>query len=235
MGRLLSIDIETKCNAKKCPAPLACSHALSPRTGVITVVGMAHEDSFGKLVTRAFRDMKILAMWLDALGNDGIGYQCVGHNFSFDMHFLRAANVYIPASRWMHDTKLMASLIEERVSEDFLSAYEKERDRRNAQLTVPHRPGRALSLKTLAPYFLDVPPFWENPASHDDDEYALKDAVYTLDLCKIFTKRLIDEGKWRDYTRTKMEWLRVKYYLERTKAPSALVRTVNEKLGPAWL
>jgi DNA polymerase I-like protein with 3'-5' exonuclease and polymerase domains len=55
---------------------------------------------------------------------------------------------------------------------------------------LQHRKAGPLSLKTLAPYWLSVPAFWEPETGHDDNEYVLKDARYSLQLTEFFIERL---------------------------------------------
>lgn len=230
--RVISLDIETRCARKTCVSP-QCRHALSPSTGSISVIGIYYEND-GEVIKKTFRSLDSLRATLLLLEP----YTLLGHNFSFDLHFLNAKKLRLPLASWGHDTKLMSCSISRRVSDSFLKQYEKKRSGLNASLppySPQHRMGRRFSLKVLAPYFLGVEPFWENPLNHNDDEYVLLDCEYTYKLFEKFRKMLIEEDKWHFYLKNQMEWLRVLFYLERNDTSKTLLRLASSKLGEAYV
>lgn len=174
--RFISLDAETAC-ALKCEK--SCKHALTPHTAVITVVGVYYEVE-GIPVRRTFRDLAYLEDFLRCIGD----YHLVGHNLKFDLRMLRWHGVRIPATHWTDDTQLAAATILHKIPDSWLEKYEKERARRNEDLPrgFAHRKAEKHSLKTLAPFFLGVDPFWENPLDHSSDSYVLLDCEYTYRL-----------------------------------------------------
>jgi len=102
------------------------------------------------------------------------------------------------------DTQLMAHVSTRKVPKSFLEKYESRRMELNAELPKGrgHRKAKALSLKVLAPYFLKVPPFWENPLDHNDEVYNQKDCEYTLRLREYFLNNFSPAEK--DFYENKM-------------------------------
>lgn len=173
---------------------------LIPHMSRITVVAV----SDGKDFNRTFRDLNELEEWVME-----VRPALVGHNFKFDLKHLAFHGLALQEF-WIDDTQLMAHVCTEKVSEEYLEAYEQRRVEENKKLAhgVSHRKAKGLSLKTLAPYFLDVPAFWETPDNHDNDEYALKDAAYTARLADFFEARLKQDGHWKFYRDKQMNWTR---------------------------
>jgi DNA polymerase I-like protein with 3'-5' exonuclease and polymerase domains len=124
------------------------------------------------------------------------GWPILGHNITFDIKFLLVKGWLDKMPEQLHDTQLMAHVIKDKVPKSFLERYEEERKLRNKSLRkgFSHRPARSLSLKVLAPWFLKVPWFWENPESHDDEDYNKKDCVYTRKLFDLFWPKLEESG-----------------------------------------
>lgn len=137
----------------------------------------------------------------------------VGHRFKFDQKFLKVNNIEV--FNWQHCTQLMAHICLDKVPRDYLEYYERLRQIENKKLPqgVTHRKAGGLSLKTLAPYFLGVDPFWEDPANHDNDEYVLKDCKYTYNLYQMFRRRLIGQGSW-DFYRTQFNKVKMLFEME---------------------
>lgn len=136
----------------------------------------------------------------------------IGHNFSFDWKFLKRAGLSVESlNKWTHDSMVLAHTIGSKVSEAYIQAYEAKRAERNALLphgSSKHRAASALSLKVLAPYFLQVPPFWEDPTNHDSDEYVLKDCEYTYRLFEaLLHKASPDDLAF--YTNYMMPWAKL--------------------------
>ncbi len=147
-----------------------------------------------------------------AVGNSRL----VFHNGKFDLKVAAAHGADL-SDLWEDDTLLMAATLTEKVSEEYLLWYAAERERRNALLPrgVSHRPGSPHSLKVLAPYFLGVPAFWENPANHDDDTYVLLDCEYTLALARVLEAKLRAEGNYEFYKTKLLPWTRLLLKAER--------------------
>lgn len=132
--------------------------------------------------------------------------QFVTHNGAFDFKFLvnkGAMSLTQVGERWKCDTKILGHVHREKVPDSFIEEYE------TARKALPngskHREGSKLSLKTMAPYFLGVKPFWEEPENHDNDEYVLKDCEYTW----LLWKQLYDsasETELRFYQNRMMPW-----------------------------
>lgn len=178
---LFAMDIETECSVEGC-AGETCEHALSPRTGAITKIAVT-DGLFNEAV---FDTPLQLNDWIKENPDAVFTY----HNGKFDMNFLSFNGVYL-TDKWAHDSSLLAFIFTEKIEEQWLEEYEVQRQVRNKMRTgLKHRRARHHSLKTLAPYFLGVEPFWEPESGHNDREYVLKDARYTLELTKYFLERM---------------------------------------------
>lgn len=199
---LAALDIETEAIDRQQP-----DHALIPHLSRITCVGVYSSDFH--YVFRSLGDLKI---WIEA--NPNVSY--VGHNFKFDLRHLYHHGVSIPLEQWAHDTQLMASQLFEKIPEDWIENYEVRRKEANKKLKkgFSHRKARGLSLKTLAPYFLKVDRFWEDPSNHDNDSYVLKDCRYTYDLCLKFYEQMQAEGTLKFYQEKLLPWTKMLFKAE---------------------
>lgn len=160
-NRILTIDIETT--------------GLDPWRDEITMVGLydgvvyhcCRTKEEYQRIRREYKDWPIL-----------------GHNITFDTRFLMIKDWDHFLGVQLHDTQLIAHIIKPKVPKSFLKRYEEERKKRNKSLPkgFTHRPAKGLSLKVLAPWFIKVPWFWEDPTNHDNEEYNKKDCVYTRQL-----------------------------------------------------
>lgn len=162
--KLLAVDIETT--------------GLDWKRDTITCVGM-WDGAEGKV----YRDLDEVSKALNAARQKG--FKFIGHNFKFDIKFLMFNGVDIQWDDWAGDSYLLALANPKKISKTWLNIYNEEAAALNAALprgANKHRKGSEHSLKTLAPYYLQVPKFWEDPNNHDNDEYVLKDCKYTLDL-----------------------------------------------------
>lgn len=184
MGKIISLDIET-----------AGENALIPHLSHITCVGLWCPEF--SLVIRDLTELKQFV-------KDNPQFSYVGQNFVFDLKHLYHNGVDL-RDKWAHDTRLMAHTSFEKPTQEFLDKYEEQRKIENKKLKrgYSHRKAGPQSLKTLAPYFLNVPAFWENPENHDNDEYVLKDCEYTYKLYELLTQKLLKQGNYKFYN----EWL----------------------------
>ena len=199
----VALDIETACAVEGC-TKAACKHPLYPHTARITCVGIYIGGEDRGFVFRNLNDLRTHL-------HRNKHYRFVGHNFKFDLLHLKHNGINIPLEQWRDDTRLMASVCIQKVDPSFLAWYEETRKIHNKKLPrgYSHRPARQHSLKTLAPYFLNVDPFWENPVEHDNDEYVLKDCKYTYKLCLFLAEQLILEGSLDFYRQKLLPWTKV--------------------------
>lgn len=184
MKPIIALDIETT--------------GLSPWTDQIHMCGLWDGERY--VACRSAVALK----W--ELGNSYPDHDIVGHNTQFDIKFLQVQEWLDPENlkmRVVHDTKIIGSLLRERLPKVFLDQYEEHRKEINKSLPrgVSHREGSPLSLKTMAPWYLKVPPFWETPGDHDNEEYNQKDCMYTYRLFKLLAPRLQTEISWDFYER----------------------------------
>lgn len=187
MTKIVAVDIETT--------------GLDPWRDKITCIGVYRPEKSGVLRDEC----------LDSVAN--IKDAVVGHNFKFDQKFLTAAGY--PVDSWEHCTQLMAHICTDKVPDSYLEWYEALRQEENKKLPhgVTHRQAGRLSLKVLAPYFLGVEPFWEDPSNHDNDAYVLKDCKYTYDLFVFFKAKLEEQGSWEFYRKV-FNWNKMLFRME---------------------
>lgn len=198
------MDLETECAVKTCPGlggHSKCEHALKPHTARVTKVAVVGYD-----FEHVFNSADEYVQWLTRRQQDD---DFTGQNFKFDLLHIGFQN----PSTWKHDTQVMAHVYTEKVSEDWLEAYEAKRQVLVKERGIPYRKAGGLSLKTLAPYFLKVDPFWET-ADYDNDEYALTDARYTWLLTVYFALHMNDV-EWEFYTQKELQWAKMLYNVER--------------------
>lgn len=227
MKNIVALDIETT--------------GLDFNRDQITVVGVWNENG-----GEVFRDLWDLQEYIDA--HVRMGYGFIGHNFKFDLKFLWRNGVDLPITAWVGDTELMSGASLVKPSPDYLERYEEKRREENKKLPkgVSHRKAGKHRLKVLAPYWLKVKPFWENPAEHDNDEYVLKDCEYTYELYKKLNEKL-GEDELKFYDSKLMRWakmlVRAEYAgialdldrLEELKQQSAIAAARSKlKLDAMW-
>lgn len=197
-SNLVSLDIETVCNVNGCPGfggYKKCDHALSPWHGRITKIGVV--DGVNKSVYDSVDHFN---------SNVGTGFNYLGHNFKFDLLWMRIHGAHITSDQWAHCTQLMAYVLTEKIPDSWLENYERERLGKGAASSI-HRKAGKHSLKTLAPYFLGVEAFWE-AEDKADDAYVLKDAEYTLRLSAVLAEKLKARGEWDFYLKL-LEWTKM--------------------------
>lgn len=177
-----------------------CKHGLSPYTNRITLIATTNPDGH----TTVYRpDNFYPGRYKDVC--------FVGHNLKFDLIQLRH---HIPGFKdaidletaFCADTMIMAHTHIRKVDIDYIMNYEAERTSRN-KAGEKHRKAGGLSLKTLAPYFLNVAPFWET-ADHDNEEYVTKDTEYTRSLALYFLQHM-SEDEFQFMQRRAIKWARM--------------------------
>ena len=185
------IDLETSCNVPKCVGngpgnEGRCDHALNPYTAKIDLCAIVTHNTF-----EVYDKGETAVPRIEELEKQG--YSFAGHGFKFDIKFLRYKWYHMDLKEWSHCSLIAAHTCNTKISGRWLINYEFDRLNRNKNRKHAHRKAGPHSLKTLAPYFLDVEPFWE-AESYNDTEYVLKDAVYTFGLlCYFLTNMTADE------------------------------------------
>lgn len=190
---MIALDIETVCSVTGCKGLgdyKKCDHALNPWKGRITKIGVVDGDE-----RKVYSDVSSFwAQYKHAPGSQRPLF--FGHNFKFDFLWLRVHGCDIGLDQFAHCTQIMAYVLTEKIPNSYLEYYEIERKKQGGH----HRKAGKHSLKTLAPYFLDVPPFWETD-DKADDEYVLKDVQYTYDLAPVLESKLKELNQWDFYLR----------------------------------
>lgn len=175
---LTALDIETCCNVDGCigfNGSYKCKHALDPNRSRITLIGLWNPE-----LSHCFHSVEHFEGYLNVAPHD---FRFIAQNGKFDFKHLAAHGLDI-RDMWVSDSLLLASVMTEKVSEKFIADYEKQRVILNKALPpgATHRKASKHSLKVMAPFFLGIEPFWEDPTNHDNVEYCLKDCEYTYNL-----------------------------------------------------
>lgn len=188
--KIIAIDIETACDIEGCPGH--CDHALDHNSSKITVLalyGMVNGVEYKKILRgNVIPQLQIIL-------NEYNEYGLVFHNGKFDLKKLIHEGLDISLDRWAEDTSLLAFVLQEKVDDHWLDEYNKLRTELNKNRKHKHRQASYHSLKTLAPYFLNVQPFWEADEGFDNDEYVMKDTEYTYRLYGVLTELVEKQGK----------------------------------------
>jgi DNA polymerase I-like protein with 3'-5' exonuclease and polymerase domains len=143
------------------------------------------------------------------------GMPLAGHNLPFDFKTLYWKGYKLDVSQFAHDTLVMATALVTKVPDEYLERYEVERRRLNQEYKEKggkgkgYRAAKKHSLKILAPFFLGVSPFWENPDTTNDPEYLKKDVRYTKGLYEHFVPMMKKEGVWEFYNEKLLPWQRM--------------------------
>jgi DNA polymerase I-like protein with 3'-5' exonuclease and polymerase domains len=195
MKRLLAVDLETRCGVTGCEVK-HCDHALRPETGRITIIGVTDGEIFKMYESAAAFGQSLLTEYKDC--------ELMGQNFSFDIKFLVAAEPSLREpllNQWKHDTQIAAHVSTNKIPDSWLAEYELHRKEQNKRLPpgYSHRAASLHSLKTLAPYFLAVEAFWEDPTNHESVAYLKKDCEYTLRLAHFLIKDLKSRAEYSFY------------------------------------
>lgn len=192
----IALDIETS--------------GLSPWRDQIYMVGLYDGEQY--CCIKSAEDLSEL------LNGRYLGWEILGHRTDFDIKFLLVQGWLSQehlADRTVHDSRIMGSLVQSRVPKAYLDQYEVNRKEMNKTLPKgqSHREGSALSLKVMAPWYLKVPPFWETPGDHNNEEYNEKDCLYTYRLGLMMRERLVAEGSWDFYLKL-LDWQRMLMEME---------------------
>ena len=130
----------------------------------------------------------------------------ITHGGKFDAKVLITHGHNVRVEQFVHDTMLMGLALPTKVTPDYLSWYSAERKRLNAAAGAEiHRDAGKHSLKTMAPFFLGVAPFWE-VADHSDTTYALKDVEYTWLLAHTLVNELKAANTYEFYAQYLIPW-----------------------------
>lgn len=191
--KLAALDIETA------PGPGFEEYedaALDLNRSKITIIAV--DGPHGRI---CHRDISELSAYADT--------DFITHGGKFDFKTLGAKNAPLDLNQFAHDTMLMGVALTHKIPQAWLDKYDEKRRALNAELGKKvHREAGKHSLKTMAPYFLGVDPFWE-VADHNDEAYALKDVVYTKALFEELKGQLEKEGGWEFYFEKLMPWARM--------------------------
>jgi DNA polymerase I-like protein with 3'-5' exonuclease and polymerase domains len=206
-----AIDLETACAVEGCVdhGKSLCrnNHSLSPWHGRITKIAIWQEPYNESLlglghgrVFNSIDELKAFSPEPRKLKN------VVGQNFKFDLLWLWVHGYDLPIENWVGDSQLAAYVLTEKIPDWWLEYYERTR----AELGGHHRKSGKHSLKTLAPYFLKVAPFWEpEDGNLDDPEYVLTDAEYTAQLVIELENRLRQLGQYEFYRTKQLAWTKM--------------------------
>jgi DNA polymerase I-like protein with 3'-5' exonuclease and polymerase domains len=236
---MLFIDIETSS-----PDPENEDLSLDPRRNKIDLIGVCNDDPGHK---------GLVIFQPEHCPPEGfLGNELAGHNFKFDYKSLHWKGYKLQVKQYVHDTLVMATALMTKVPDDYIERYEQKRRELNAALPKDnkghgYRAAKKHSLKVLAPYFLGVSPFWENPATTNDPEYLKLDVQYTKGLYDHFIPMMKKEGVWEFYNDKLMPWQRMTLESEldgihinietlhelRAKSEAGVI-TSHAKLREAW-
>lgn len=200
MNPVYALDIETACAVKGCKhfgqAMCPEDHSLSPWHSRITVASIVGPDE-----ANVYRDLDQLAIAIRSLKDQGA--ELVMHNGKFDaLHLVQKGVVTLEdmLAMWQHDSQLAAFVWTVKITDEWLARYNEARP-------PSTRPGGKHQLKTLAPYFLGVDPYWEVD-DKDNDEYVLKDTRYTLELHEHLDTNMDAEAK-KFYKERLLPWTKM--------------------------
>lgn len=201
---IASCDLETACGQKTCPGydqanSSLCDHAVHPKLNKIKIIGVYDGENY-------FNFLDDVAAF-DAYSHSHRA-QYIFHNGKFDYKVLKAKGSRLSLRNYVGDTQLLGACIFNKIPDGWLKMYNEKRSELNAFLPPKqrHRVGTPLSLKTMAPFYLGIDTFWENPTDHDDEEYNKKDCVYTLQLhAKLLHVAELD-GTDKFYETYLMQW-----------------------------
>jgi DNA polymerase-1 len=155
---------------------------------------------YGQEIKKTFTELPALASFINSL-DPMVSF--VGANFKFDLLHLHVHGVNIDLAKWIGDTQLAAYVLTEKIPDSWLAQYNQERKKHKGQ-----REAGKHSLKTLAPYFLGVEPFWEQE-EHANEEYVLKDVEYTYRLLPVLLQKLEERNEHSFYEQKQLPWAKL--------------------------
>lgn len=203
---IASLDLETSCGVKDCPGygnsnSSKCEHAVHHMQNKIDIIGVYDGKTY-----RIFREVPSFDAWRNKASP-----RFLGHGIKFDYKTLKAHGSGITLREIVGDTQLLGSVVFHKVPASYLKKYNEQRKVLNAALPPKqkHRDGKPLSLKTMAPFYLGVDAFWENPATHDDPEYNKKDCIYTFDLHAKLLGSAEHDGTLKFYQDKLLPWTKL--------------------------
>lgn len=208
-----ALDIETACNVPECPnRDKLCDHALDPYRNRITIIGLFWVDPTNGPQKGTLRSATELKALLETIED----YTLTGVNLKWDLRVLAVHGCPVDLKHWTDDVQLMATAYTVKVNEIYLKEYAAKRKILNESLPkgAKHRNAKGQSLKVLAPFFLGVEPFWEDPTNHDSEEYVLKDCEYTYRLTEFLEDQLKLEGSYDFYRNKLIPWTKLLYKME---------------------
>lgn len=199
----VSVDIETSCGVTNCPGfglsnSSKCEHAVHFRQNKIDIIGSFDGETYRIHPTPSdFDDHRTR-----------LGWKIIFHGGKFDYKTLKAKGSTLVPGDIRGDTQLLGACVKNKVQAGWLKMYNEKRKELNANLPAKqrHRVGTPLTLKTMAPYYLGVEPFWENPVSHDDPSYNRKDCEYTYRLHEKLMALARQDGTLQFYESYLVPW-----------------------------
>lgn len=199
----VAVDIETSCGVPHCPGfglsnSSKCEHAVHFKQNKIDIIGVFDGSNYFN-----FKKVEELD---DFLTRTGAGV--IFHGGKFDYKTLKSKGSRLSPGQIVGDTQLAGACVHQKVPTKWLQKYNEKRKELNEQLPPKqrHRVGTPLTLKTMAPYYLGVEPFWENPVSHDDPEYNRKDCEYTYRLHEKLVALARQDGTLQFYESYLVPW-----------------------------
>lgn len=202
---IASCDLETACGQKSCPGydqanSSLCDHAVHPQLNKIKIIGVY------SLETDYINFLDDVAAFDKWASENQVAF--VFHNGKFDLKVLKAKGSKISLRNYVGDTQCGGACVHNKIKDGWLKMYNEKRAELNALLPPKqrHRVGTPLTLKTMAPYYLGIEPFWENPTNHDDPEYNKKDCIYTYQLHEKLLALMQLDGTREFYETYLMQW-----------------------------
>lgn len=197
---MLFIDIETSS-----PDPEKPELAVDPIRNQIDLIGTLNDAPGNSIVVAQGYEQSDMFL----------GHKLIGHNLPFDFKTLHWKGYKVKVEDLAHDTLIMATALITKVPDDYIERYEVERRTKNKAYKEAggkghgYRAAKKHSLKVLAPFFLGVSPFWENPNTTNDPEYLKLDVEHTKGLYDHFIPMMKKEGVWQFYEEKLMPWQRM--------------------------
>lgn len=207
---IVAVDIETSCGVKACPGynkgnadddnQGKCDHAVHHLLNKIDIIGVYD----GKEYVNFKDNIKDFDSWCNANK-----VECVFHGGKFDFKTLRAKGSTLSLSAYVGDTQCLGACVFRKVADGWLLKYNEKRMAINAALTkgsAKHRVGTPLTLKTMAPFYLKIEPFWETPDDHNNEDYNKLDCIYTYRLHDYLLQIAKEDETIDTYRNYVMKW-----------------------------